>query len=92
MLNLKERFLNNVRGDIFGGITAGIDFALTVVSEVVAPEAAQTIQLIFEYRPQPPFDAGSPESAPAPIVEMVKGLVNEKSSALQEYIRSKHAG
>lgn len=75
-----------------GGITAGLDFALTVVSEVIAPEVAQTIQLIFEYRPQPPFNSGSPDTAPEEIVGMVRGLVNEKSKALQDYVRSKNLG
>ena len=74
-----------------GGITAGIDFALTVISEVIAPEVAQTIQLIFEYRPQPPFNAGSPETAPKEIVAMVKGIVDEKSKGLQEFIKNKYA-
>lgn len=74
-----------------GGITAGIDFALTVISEVIAPEVAQTIQLIFEYRPQPPFNAGSPETAPKEIVTMVKGMVDVKSKGLQEFIKNKYA-
>ncbi len=74
-----------------GGITAGIDFALTVIAEVIAPEAAQAIQLVFEYRPQPPFNTGSPETAPKELVAMVKGMVDEKSKDLQEYVKNKHA-
>jgi transcriptional regulator GlxA family with amidase domain len=74
-----------------GGITAGIDFALTLIAEVIAPEVAQTIQLIFEYRPQPPFDAGSPETAPQEVVAMVNGIVAEKSKNLLEYIDNKYA-
>ena len=69
-----------------GGITAGIDFALTVVAEVIAPEVAQTIQLIFEYRPQPPFDTGSPDTAPKEIVERVRGLVDERNQALYKHL------
>src|SRR6266478_995398 len=42
-----------------GGVTAGIDFALTVVAELTDPETAQAIQLQIEYAPAPPFDAGS---------------------------------
>jgi len=34
---------------------------------------AQAIQLLIEYDPQPPFDAGSPETAPAEVVELVRG-------------------
>ena len=71
-----------------GGITAGIDFALTVVAEVIAPEVAQTIQLIFEYRPQPPFNTGSPETAPKEIVERVRGLVDERNQKLYEHLEN----
>ena len=42
-----------------GGVTAGIDFALTIVAEIAGPEAAQAIQLQIEYAPAPPFDAGT---------------------------------
>src|SRR5215468_4292500 len=47
-----------------GGVTAGIDFALTLVAEMAGPETAQAIQLGIEYAPAPPFDAGTPETAP----------------------------
>jgi cyclohexyl-isocyanide hydratase len=46
-----------------GGVTAGIDFALAVVDEVRGREVAETIQLMVEYDPHPPFDAGSPKRA-----------------------------
>ena len=47
-------------GKIFtgGGVTAGIDFALTIAAEIAGPEAAQAIQLQIEYAPEPPFEAG----------------------------------
>jgi len=51
-----------------GGVTAGIDFALSVVAELAGPEVAQAIQLQIEYAPAPPFDAGSPETAPPAIL------------------------
>ena len=51
-----------------GGVTAGIDFALTLVGEVAGPEVAQAIQLGIEYAPAPPFEAGSPETAPPEIL------------------------
>ncbi|AHG65685.1 DJ-1/PfpI family protein [Advenella mimigardefordensis] len=54
-----------------GGVTAGIDFALTVISELFDARTAQMIQLGLEYAPQPPFDAGRPERAPAEILEEV---------------------
>jgi cyclohexyl-isocyanide hydratase len=56
-----------------GGVTAGIDFALTVVAELAGPETAQAIQLQIEYAPAPPFDSGSPESAPPEVLARVRG-------------------
>jgi transcriptional regulator GlxA family with amidase domain len=50
-----------------GGVTAGIDFALTVLAEIAGDDVAQTIQLGLEYAPAPPFDAGRPERAPPAI-------------------------
>ncbi len=46
-----------------GGVTAGIDFGLTLAAALAGEEEARRIQLHLEYNPQPPFDAGSPESA-----------------------------
>jgi transcriptional regulator GlxA family with amidase domain len=55
-----------------GGVTAGIDFALSVVAELTDPETAQAIQLQIEYAPAPPFDAGCPETAPPAILARVR--------------------
>lgn len=74
-----------------GGITAGLDFALTVIAEVVAPHVAQAIQLIFEYRPQPPFATGSPQQAPAQILEHVKQQIATQSGDLFDYVKGKSA-
>lgn len=50
------------------GVTSGIDFALTVVAELAGADVAQEVQLQMEYDPEPPYQAGSPRSAPAAIV------------------------
>lgn len=75
-----------------GGITAGLDFALTLIAEVIAPPVAQAIQLIFEYRPQPPFDTGAPQRAPAEILNLVKQQIATQSGELFDYVNSKSAG
>ena len=54
------------------GVTAGIDMALGLVARIAGDQLAQAIQLGIEYDPQPPFDAGSPQKAPAEIVEAVR--------------------
>ncbi|MFV0298534.1 MAG: DJ-1/PfpI family protein [Hyphomicrobiaceae bacterium] len=51
-----------------GGVTAGIDFALTVAAQAFGDETAKLIQLAVEYDPHPPFNAGSPEGAGEEIV------------------------
>ena len=52
-----------------GGVTAGIDFALSVAGEVLGADAAKTIQLLIEYNPAPPFACGHPGTADAGIVD-----------------------
>lgn len=51
-----------------GGVTAGIDFALTVMAEIAGDDYAQSVQLSIEYAPAPPFNSGRPELAPAHIL------------------------
>jgi len=66
-----------------GGVTAGIDFALTLVAELTDAETAQAIQLQIEYAPAPPFDAGVPETAPPAILARVR----ERLAAIAEQRR-----
>lgn len=67
-------------GHIFsgGGVTAGIDFALTMAAELIGDTAAQAIQLNLEYAPAPPFNAGSPDTAPAEVRE----IAHERGAAM----------
>lgn len=54
------------------GVSAGIDLALELCRRIAGDEQAQEIQLAIEYDPQPPLDAGSPERAPAELVERLR--------------------
>ncbi|KVD21598.1 dimethylglycine dehydrogenase [Burkholderia ubonensis] len=74
---VRERVVRD--GNLFtgGGVTAGIDFALTIAAELAGNDEAQAIQLELEYAPAPPFDAGSPDTAPAGVVSRVR----ERSAA-----------
>ncbi|MDN0198655.1 DJ-1/PfpI family protein [Streptomyces sp. S.PNR 29] len=54
------------------GVSSGIDMGLTLVGRIAGDEHAQTVQLAAEYDPQPPYDAGSPEKAPAHIVDRLR--------------------
>jgi transcriptional regulator GlxA family with amidase domain len=55
-----------------GGVTAGIDIALSIVADLKGDDVAKMIQLMIEYAPAPPFNAGRPETAPPETVQAVK--------------------
>ncbi|MGH3918361.1 MAG: DJ-1/PfpI family protein [Pseudonocardiaceae bacterium] len=55
------------------GVSSGIDMALALAGRIAGDAAAQEIQLIIEYDPQPPYDAGSPDKAPPEIVDKLRG-------------------
>jgi len=65
-----------------GGVTAGIDFALTLASELADERTAKAIQLMLEYDPHPPFDSGSPEKAGGELVDLYRqrtaGLMKQR--------------
>ena len=71
-----------------GGVTAGIDFGLTVAAELAGEEVAKSIQLVLEYDPQPPFDSGSPEKAGPERVKRIRerlsGMLETRSKANAE--------
>lgn len=56
------------------GVSAGIDFALTLASWIAGDDVARTIQLGIEYDPDPPFDCGSPAKAPPELIERAGSL------------------
>ena len=68
------RYVEDGKTITAAGVSVGIDMALYLVGREVGPEVAQAIQLGIEYDPDPPFDAGSPQKAPAEIVEMVSAI------------------
>jgi putative intracellular protease/amidase len=74
-----ERVVEQGKVITAAGVSAGIDMALRLAELVAGAEVAQRIQLSIEYDPQPPFDAGSPDKAPAAIVEGLRSAGAEKS-------------
>jgi putative intracellular protease/amidase len=58
------------------GVSSGIDMALLLAARLTSDEVAQAIQLGIEYDPQPPFDAGSVDKAPEPIVALVRSALS----------------
>ncbi|WP_098012492.1 DJ-1/PfpI family protein [Streptomyces sp. sk226] len=51
------------------GVSSGIDMGLTLLGRIAGDDVARSVQLLTEYDPQPPYDSGSPEKAPAALVE-----------------------
>ena len=59
-----------------GGVTAGIDFALTLMAEIAGADHAKAVQLALEYDPAPPFDTGTPAKAGPALVEVYQARAN----------------
>ncbi|MEU5530722.1 DJ-1/PfpI family protein [Micromonospora chersina] len=54
------------------GVSAGVDMALTLAGRIAGDVVAQAIQLAIEYDPRPPYPAGSPRTAPEPLVAALR--------------------
>jgi transcriptional regulator GlxA family with amidase domain len=63
----RERVVFDGKYVTAAGVSAGIDMALTLVGHIAGDEMAQRVQLAIEYDPQPPYQAGSPDTAPPQI-------------------------
>jgi cyclohexyl-isocyanide hydratase len=79
-----------------GGVTAGIDMALSVMAEIAGVDYAQVVQLAVEYAPEPPFDCGRPERARPEIVaaalKRLDAIRIERSAAVHRAAQSLKAG
>ncbi|WUW20233.1 DJ-1/PfpI family protein [Streptomyces sp. NBC_01463] len=64
-----ERVVTDGKYVTAAGVSSGIDMGLTLLGRIAGDRHAQAVQLLTEYDPQPPYDAGSPEKAPAEVVE-----------------------
>jgi len=67
-----------------GGVTAGIDFAFTIIAELAGGDVARAIQLGIEYDPAPPFDGGHPDKAS----EAAKALMLQRNGAAHGGMRA----
>lgn len=71
-----------------GGVTAGIDFALTLVAKIRSDEHAKLVQLSLEYDPAPPFDCGSPEKAERAILDHFQRIAGETLAKRAKQVES----
>lgn len=79
---LPERVVIDGRFVTGGGVTAGIDFALTLTALEFGDDQARLLQLIFEYDPAPPFAAGSPDLADPQVVQGIRAHVALRRAAV----------
>ncbi|MFE8946012.1 DJ-1/PfpI family protein [Streptomyces sp. NPDC007856] len=68
----EERVVTDGKYVTAAGVSAGIDMALTLAGRIAGDEHAQALQLATEYDPRPPYAAGSPDKAPAHLVERLR--------------------
>jgi putative intracellular protease/amidase len=78
---VEERVVERGRVITAAGVSAGIDMALLLAARIAGDDVAKAIQLGIEYDPQPPFDAGSPRSAPPETVALVRQLALAETAA-----------
>ncbi|MEO5875923.1 MAG: DJ-1/PfpI family protein [Streptosporangiaceae bacterium] len=70
-----ERVVQDAQVITAAGVSAGIDMALRLAAEIWDETTAKALQLGIEYDPEPPFDAGSPRTAPPEVVELLRGIL-----------------
>ena len=78
-----------------GGVTAGLDFGLVVLAQLLGEEVAKVTQLMLEYAPAPPFDAGTPETAGPELTARARAgnrQVNDEMTAVAEELAAKGWG
>lgn len=77
-------------GNVFtgGGVTAGIDMALTVAAEIAGRDFAEALQLALEYAPEPPFNVGRPELARPEILRAVRQRLEARAGDRLETIQA----
>ena len=84
---VNERVVVDENWVFAAGVTAGIDGALRLAAELRGEEVAQTIQLYMVYAPEPPFNSGTPETAPVAIVEHARQSVSRITAKREETAR-----
>lgn len=79
---IRERVVFDGKYVTAAGVSSGIDMGLTLAGKIAGDDAARAIQLVIEYDPQPPYDAGSPDTAPEEIVASVRGMLTAARSGV----------
>jgi cyclohexyl-isocyanide hydratase len=65
-----------------GGVTAGLDFGLVLLARLLGEDVAKATQLMLEYAPEPPFDAGTPQAAGPELTALVRSGTEQLNKAM----------
>lgn len=79
---VSERYVRDGKYACAAGVSAGIDLALALAIELAGPDHARAIQLMIEYDPKPPLDAGNPERAPSALCDRLRERVRAREARM----------
>jgi len=82
----EERVVSDRSRMTGGGCTSALDFAFTLIAQVISPQAAAAAELAFQYDPQPPMGTGSPAKAPPELIAYVAEWVGPMREGLEEFV------
>lgn len=89
---VQERVVKDRNRITGGGVTAGIDFALTLVAELFGARRAEAIELMMEYNPAPPFACGDPSLADPSLVQEISEERRDLQAQRREFLESLNIG
>lgn len=70
------------------GVSAGLDLGIAVVARLRDKTYAQSVQLVAEYAPQPPFNAGTPKTAPREVRQMMGSMFDSLVADMRQTAKS----
>lgn len=88
---VNERVVRDRNRITGAGVTAGIDMGLTLIASLRDRTYAEGVQLLAEYAPAPPFDAGTPDRAPPEVKALIGGMMSELIVEMSEAGRTAFA-
>jgi transcriptional regulator GlxA family with amidase domain len=81
-----ERIVRSGKIVTAAGVSAGIDLALWLSAEIAGREQAEAIQLVIEYDPHPPFDAGHMSKASKAVQTLARQMMDESMPVDQRWL------
>jgi cyclohexyl-isocyanide hydratase len=89
---VKQRVVHDRNRFTGGGVTSGIDFGLSLLTQLRDEQTAKVAALVIEYDPKPPFETGSPEKAGKELTDIVMGLVDNLRNSSMSIAKTRRPG